>query len=66
MAVDLELAPKRKRAAGVRCCEPIVYPDVERDQAIRVDDRFAAAHAGRPLLLRGELQIDSHQSTYID
>ncbi len=33
MPVDLELAPKTKRAAGDRCCEPVVYPDVERQQA---------------------------------
>jgi ArsR family transcriptional regulator len=33
MALDLELAPKQKRAAGERCCEPVVYPDVERRQA---------------------------------
>src|SRR6059058_5657812 len=36
MAVDLELTPKTKRPAGERCCEPVVYPDVERDQAVRV------------------------------
>src|SRR4051812_20434950 len=36
MTVDLELAPKTKRPAGERCCEPVVYPDVERDQAIRI------------------------------
>jgi ArsR family transcriptional regulator, arsenate/arsenite/antimonite-responsive transcriptional repressor len=36
MAVDLELTPKVKRAAGERCCEPVVYPDVERDEAIRM------------------------------
>jgi ArsR family transcriptional regulator, arsenate/arsenite/antimonite-responsive transcriptional repressor len=36
MAVDLELTPKQKRAAGERCCEPVVYPDVEREQAQRV------------------------------
>ncbi len=36
MAVDLELAPKVKRPAGERCCEPVVYPDVERDQAVRM------------------------------
>src|SRR3989442_266208 len=36
MAVDLELAPKQKRAAGEVCCEPIVYPDVERLQAERM------------------------------
>lgn len=36
MTVDLELAPKQKRPAGERCCEPVVYPDVERDEAIRM------------------------------
>jgi ArsR family transcriptional regulator len=36
MAVDLELAPKRKRAAGAPCCEPVVYPDVERHEAERM------------------------------
>ena len=36
MAVDLELAPKQKRAAGEVCCEPVVYPDVERVEAERI------------------------------
>jgi ArsR family transcriptional regulator, arsenate/arsenite/antimonite-responsive transcriptional repressor len=36
MAVDLELVPKQKRAAGVPCCEPVVYPDVERHEAERM------------------------------
>jgi ArsR family transcriptional regulator, arsenate/arsenite/antimonite-responsive transcriptional repressor len=36
MAVDLELAPKQKRPAGEPCCEPVVYPDVERAQAERM------------------------------
>ena len=36
MAVDLELTPKVKRPAGEPCCEPVVYPDVERDQAARM------------------------------
>ena len=36
MSVDLELEPKTKRAAGERCCEPVVYPDVERRQAERM------------------------------
>jgi ArsR family transcriptional regulator, arsenate/arsenite/antimonite-responsive transcriptional repressor len=36
MAVDLELAPKTKRAPGAPCCEPVVYPDVAREQAIRM------------------------------
>src|SRR5215203_2019038 len=33
MAVDLELSPKQKRPAGEPCCAPVVYPDVEREQA---------------------------------
>jgi len=36
MTVDLELAPKQKRPAGEPCCEPVVYPDVERVQAERM------------------------------
>jgi ArsR family transcriptional regulator len=35
MAVDLELAPKQKRPAGEPCCEPVVYPDIQREQAER-------------------------------
>lgn len=33
MVVDLEFAPKQKRAAGERCCEPVVYPEIARQQA---------------------------------
>lgn len=36
MSVDLALAPKTKRPPGEPCCEPVVYPDVERDQAARL------------------------------
>ncbi|MBA2506203.1 MAG: transcriptional regulator, partial [Thermoleophilaceae bacterium] len=36
MAIDLELAPKQKNAPGERCCDPVVYPDVERAQAERM------------------------------
>ncbi len=36
MAFDLELAPKHKRSPGEPCCEPVVYPDVERRQAERL------------------------------
>lgn len=36
MTIPLELEPKQKRAAGERCCEPVVYPDVERKQAERM------------------------------
>lgn len=33
MPVDLELEPKTKRPAGEPCCEPVVYPDVQREEA---------------------------------
>jgi ArsR family transcriptional regulator len=36
MSVDLELSPKRKRPAGEPCCEPVVYPDVDRRRAQRM------------------------------
>ena len=36
MTVDLELVPKQKRPAGARCCEPLVYPDLGREEAGRV------------------------------
>src|SRR5947208_8980517 len=36
MTVDLGLVPKQKRPPGEPCCEPVVYPDVEREQAARM------------------------------
>jgi ArsR family transcriptional regulator len=36
MSIDLDLAPKQKRASGEPCCEPVVYPDVERHEAERM------------------------------
>ena len=36
MAVDLEMVPKQKRPAGEPCCEPVVYPDIQRAQAERM------------------------------
>jgi ArsR family transcriptional regulator, arsenate/arsenite/antimonite-responsive transcriptional repressor len=36
MSVDLELTPKTKRPPGEPCCEPVVYPEVERDHAVRM------------------------------
>ena len=36
MSVDLELAPKTKRAAGEPCCEPIAHPDIGSDRAERM------------------------------
>jgi ArsR family transcriptional regulator len=50
MPVDLELAPKQKRAAGERCCEPVVYPDVARDHALRMAE--VAKALGDPIRLQ--------------
>jgi ArsR family transcriptional regulator, arsenate/arsenite/antimonite-responsive transcriptional repressor len=36
MPVDLELAPKTKRAAGECCSEPLVHPAVSRKEAERM------------------------------
>ncbi len=50
MSVNLELTPKTKRAAGERCCEPVVYPDVERGHAARMAD--VAKALGDPIRLQ--------------
>jgi ArsR family transcriptional regulator len=36
MPVDLELTPKTKSPNGEPCCEPVVYPDIEREHAERM------------------------------
>lgn len=36
MSVDLMLAPKTKRPVGQPCCEPVVYPDVQKERARRI------------------------------
>ena len=36
MSVDLELAPKQKRAKGDAFCDPVAHPDIERVQAERM------------------------------
>src|SRR6266849_10027880 len=50
MAVDMELTAKTKRPAGEPCCEPVVYPDVQREQAQRMS-RIAKA-LGDPVRLQ--------------
>ena len=50
MTVDLELAPKQKRPAGEPCCEPVVYPDVERHTAARM--AAVAKALGDPIRLQ--------------
>ena len=50
MTIDLELAPKQKRPAGQPCCEPVVYPDVERQAAERMAE--VAKALGDPIRLQ--------------
>ena len=50
MSVDLELTPKYKRPNGQPCCEPVVYPDVERVQAARM--ATVAKALGDPIRLQ--------------
>lgn len=50
MSVDMQLAPKVKRPNGGPCCEPVVYPDVERAQAVRLAETAKAL--GDPIRLQ--------------
>src|SRR5437773_5649340 len=50
MLVDLELVPKQKRPAGELCCEPVVYPEVEREHATRM--AAVAKALGDPIRLQ--------------
>ena len=50
MPPDLELAPKHKRPPGERCCEPVVYPDIERTEAGRMAE--VAKALGDPIRLQ--------------
>jgi ArsR family transcriptional regulator, arsenate/arsenite/antimonite-responsive transcriptional repressor len=50
MTVDLELAPKTKRAKGERRCDPVVHPDVEREHAVRI--ALLAKALGDPIRLQ--------------
>jgi ArsR family transcriptional regulator len=61
MAIDLELAPKTKRPAGEPCCEPVVYPDVEREHAARM--AVAAKALGDPVRLQLVPLFDISQPT---
>jgi ArsR family transcriptional regulator len=36
MPVELEMVPKTKRPAGDPCCEALVFPDIDADQAERM------------------------------
>ena len=50
MVIDLPLTPKQKRAPGERCCEPVFYPDVEREEALRMAS--VAKALGDPIRLQ--------------
>jgi ArsR family transcriptional regulator len=50
MAIDLELSPKQKRAPGEPCCAPVVYPDVQREQAVSIAE--VAKALGDPIRLQ--------------
>jgi ArsR family transcriptional regulator len=50
MSLELELAPKQKRPAGQPCCEPVVYPDVDRERALRMAE--VAKALGDPVRLQ--------------
>jgi ArsR family transcriptional regulator len=50
MATELKLAPKQKRPAGQPCCEPVVYPNVERARAERM--ATVAKALGDPIRLQ--------------
>lgn len=50
MSVDLELTPKTKRPNGEACCEPVVYPDVARQEAERMAQ--VAKALGDPIRLQ--------------
>ncbi|EHN13015.1 putative transcriptional regulator ArsR family protein [Patulibacter medicamentivorans] len=77
MAVDLELTPKTKRAPGEPCCEPVVYPDVDRERALRMAEVAKAIgdpirlqvvdvlrkHAGKVCVYELEPLFDVSQST---
>jgi ArsR family transcriptional regulator len=50
MSIDLELAPKTKSPNGEPCCEPVVYPDVDRAHAVRMAE--VAKALGDPVRLQ--------------
>jgi len=50
MSVDFDLMPKTKRRKGDPCCEPVVYPDVDREHALRM--AAVAKALGDPIRLQ--------------
>lgn len=50
MVIDLALTPKVKRAKGDPCCEPVFYPEVDREKAARLAE--VAKALGDPVRLQ--------------
>lgn len=50
MSVEMKITPKTKRPPGDVCCEPVVYPDVDHDQAVMLAD--VAKALGDPIRLQ--------------
>jgi ArsR family transcriptional regulator len=50
VTIELQLAPKHKRPPGKPCCEPVVFPDVNRSQAERL--AAVAKALGDPIRLQ--------------
>ena len=77
MAVDLELEPRTKRPPGQPCCEPVVYPDIDRARAARMAELAKAfgdpvriqlvdvlrRHAGKVCVCELQPLFDISQST---
>ncbi len=61
MAVELELTPKIKRPAGEPRNEPVVYPDVQHEQAIRMAE--VAKALGDPVRLQLVDVLRKHAGT---
>jgi ArsR family transcriptional regulator len=61
MAVELELTPKVKRPAGEPRSEPAVYPDLRREQAIRM--AAVAKALGDPVRLQLVDVLRKHAGT---
>jgi ArsR family transcriptional regulator len=53
------LAPKQKRPPGAPCCEPVAYPDVERQEAERM--AVVAKALGDPVRLRLLSLVAAHE-----
>jgi ArsR family transcriptional regulator, arsenate/arsenite/antimonite-responsive transcriptional repressor len=50
MSANLELVPKTKRPKGEPCSEPVVYPDVDGEHALRLAE--VAKAIGDPIRLQ--------------